>query len=542
MKTAIRATTPTGEKWRVRSTNFSLHSAEFQPALATANPPNRERRTISFFALAVVLILALALSACHQAGPSGQKYHCPMHPTYIDDKPGDCPICGMRLVPIEEKTAPTATPGAHAAHSTAKYYCEMDPEVGSDDSEARCPKCGMKLVPNPDYQPGGAAVAAASGERKLLFYRNPMNPEVTSPVPAKDEMGMDYVPVYSDEIAKAGGGVPGLAPVEATAEGLELAGVRTMEATIGRISHTIRTVGTITADETRVRHIHTKISGWVEKLNLNYTGQYVKEGEPILSLYSQELYSGQLEFLSALENAAKLERSNLPQVKQGAEDLVAAARSRLELFDVPAGFIDQVQRDKKPMHNVTLAAPVSGYVTVKDVVEGHEVEPGNELFTITDLSRVWVEADVYEYEAPYVQVGQTATIASPYASGASREARVSYIYPFLNTESRTLKVRFELDNGDLSWRPGMYVDVNLSTQTQEGVIIADTAIMDTGARQIVFVSTGPTRFEPRLVRVGTRDEGRALVLSGVAAGERVVVRANFLLDSESRLRAAIGAH
>jgi RND family efflux transporter MFP subunit len=256
-------------------------------------------------------------------------------------------------------------------------------------------------------------------------------------------------------------------------------------------------------------------------------------------MYSQELLASQQEFLRARETAAKFAASELPEVRRGGEELLQSAEQRLRLFDVPEDFIEVLKRTGQPQRAVTLLAPVSGFVTAKEVFEGQQVEPGMELFTITDLSRVWIEADVYEYEARSVHVGQEGKVTLPYDPGRQLVGRVTFIYPTLNPDSRTLRVRLEFANGDFALKPAMFANIELPVDATEGVVIPDSAVIDTGERQIVFVSRGDGRFEPREVKLGVRSSGKAQVLSGVAAGDQVVTRANFLLDSESQLRAAI---
>jgi membrane fusion protein, copper/silver efflux system len=539
------------------------------------------RKTATLVTLTVLASLLLLL-ACGRGPVSTAKYHCPMHPTYIADRPGDCPICGMRLVPIEEKAAPATVPAyvcpmhpevvsdqpgqrcskcgmrlvpsgdssiGHApAHKT--YTCPMHPGFLTDNPDDRCPECGMKVkevggmstpVPSGEPRPGGGGPVAASPGHRVLFYRNPMNPQVTSPVPAKDEMGMDYVPVYAEDVAPTLGGVPGLATVTVHDEPLHLAGVQTVPVVRETISRHVRTVGSVVADETRIRHVHTKISGWVEKLHVNYTGQLVKEGEPVMEIYSPELLASQEEYLKARESATRFASSELPEVRKGGEELLRAARRRLVLFDVPARFISTLDETGKAQRTVTLLAPVSGYVTGKGVFEGHEVEPGLELFEITDLSHVWVEADLYEFEAQGVRLGEEAAIVLPYEPARPLEGRVSFVYPTLNPETRTLKVRFDFANPGLLLKPGMFANVELSLASSEGLVVPDSAVMSTGERQVAFVRTSGEVFEPREVRVAFASEGNSLVLSGLNEGEQVVTRANFLLDSESRLRAVLAA-
>jgi len=312
--------------------------------------------------------------------------------------------------------------------------------------------------------------------------------------------------------------------------------VPALEETVRR---TVRTVGIVVADETRVRHIHTKVNGWIETLTTNFTGQTVKQGEPLLAIYSPELLATQEEFLAAKRAAAGLTDSASPAVKAMGQELLQAARRRLELFDVPQGFIKELEKNGSRQRTVTLEAPISGFVTAKGVYEGQQVEPGMELFTITDLSHVWIEADLYEYEAGLVKVGQEATLTLAYEPSTALKGTVTYVFPYLTPESRTLKVRFDFPNPELKLKPQMYADVTLALAQAPGVTIPDSALIDTGVRQVVFVETAAGTFEPRQVKVGVRGGGKVQIVAGIKAGEQVVVKANFLLDSESRLRAAL---
>lgn len=405
------------------------------------------------------------------------------------------------------------------------------------------------------YQQGaGKPSSGPSGSHnKLLFYRNPMNPAITSPVPAKDEMGMDYIPVYedddkapvksiqqqTDDFFSEETGVSGLGVVTMTDQGIKLSGVQVAAAVQEKIQRTLRTVGLVVPDETRIHRVQTKVGGWVETLLINYIGQAVKSGSPILSIYSPELLSSQEEFIKTRQLALR--------PAAGAEDRTSArrlhqsARRRLELFDVPPEFIRELERTGKPQRTVTLLSPADGFVTAKDIFPGQEVKPGMELYTVSDLSVVWVDAEVYEYETRDVHVGQEGVLTTSFDPSLRLTGKIAYIYPYLNRESRTLKLRFDFDNKDFRLKPGMFVDVNLMIDYGEGIVIPDSAIMDSGTRQVVFVDKGEGRFEPREVKAGVRNEGKTQVLSGLNAQDRVVVRANFLLDSESRLRAMIDA-
>ena len=435
------------------------------------------------------------------AAKTAEQYTCGMHPFILTDKPGNCPICGMTLTKIEGSPAPAAA----AAVSSA-----------------------------PAGKPSG-------GARKILFYRNPMNPEITSQSPAKDEMGMDFVPVYEDE-TKGGGGAnspEGYATVQVGAERIRLAGIQSAPAVRETINRPVRAAGVVVPDERRVRRVQAKIDGWVEKLHSNFTGQLVTKGQPLLEIYSPDLVATQREYLLARAGVERMKESPYEDARQMSSGLAQAARTRLKLFDVPESFIEDLERTGEVRRTVTLNAPVSGYVSGKEVFEGTRVSPGMDLLTVTDLSRVWIEADLYEYEAQSVRVGQTATLETVADPGAKLKGRVSFIYPTFSPETRTLKVRFEFPNPGLRLKPQMYVNVALDLRGATGVVIPDSALIETGLRRIVFVDAGDGSFEPREVKVGVRGDGKAQILSGVKAGENVAVRANFLLDSESKLRAAL---
>jgi RND family efflux transporter MFP subunit len=395
-----------------------------------------------------------------------------------------------------------------------------------------------------DEKPAGkkesGAALKSEKERKIIFYRNPMNPAVSSPVAAKDEMGMDYIPVYEDEAQGGSGtGVSGMAPVVLSSQGIELSGVITAPAVSTGFIKTIRTVGQVLADETRVHRVQTRVSGWVEELFVNYLGRMVTKGTPLLAIYSPELVSSQEEFIGALEAQGKIDASKTSEEKKYIRTLLDASTKRLKLFNVPEAFIKELQKTRKVQRLITLEAPVSGVVTAKEVFTGQKVEPGMTLLTLTDFSRIWVEADFYEYEAGELKPGQEAELFSSYDPGLSLKGKVTYIYPYLNTESRTLRARMEFSNEDMRLKAGMFVDVRLNLEMGESVVVPDSAVMYSGLRKIVFVNTEDSRFEPREVTVGARSNGKIQILSGVLDGDQVAIKANFLLDSESRLQAII---
>lgn len=432
------------------------------------------------------------------------------------------------------------------------YFFKDRPGAAPTLSKAKTPD-KSHLVQTKEAQPGSekeaedffndtAAGPETGKERKILFYRNPMDPSIISSTPAKDEMGMDYLPVYEDEAkGQSDNGLADMAPVLLSQQGISLSGVMTAEALSEDFVKTIRTVGRVLADETKVHRVQVRVSGWVEELFVNYQGQTVAKGTKLLSIYSPELISSQEEYIGALNAYGRPESQAAAGDLKYLKTLLDAAEKRLRWFDVPESLIREIEKTRTVQRIITLQAPVSGVVTGKEVFAGQRVEPGMALFTLTDLSQIWVEADFYEYEAHQVKAGETAHLFSSYDPSLLLQGRVSYIYPYVNPESRTLRARMEFSNENLRLKPGMFVDVRLSLNLGKSVVIPDSAVMASGLRKIVFVNTRGGWFEPREVMTGAGSEGSVQVLSGVSEGERVAVKANFLLDSESRLQAIIQA-
>lgn len=387
------------------------------------------------------------------------------------------------------------------------------------------------------YQKPPVNNSQAAEKEKKPVYQCPMHHEVISDKPSKCPIcGMDLVLVETAGGKDEKSAVPGHADIAITQEGRRLAGVQVAEAKIEKIGRSIRTVGTVVPDETRVRHVHTKIAGTIEKLFVNFTGQLVREGEPVLTIYSPELLSSQEEYIQSLNAAKEFAVSSVADVRKSGEQLVAAARKRLELFDVPADLISEIEKTGKAKRTVTLMSPAKGFVMTKNIFEGHKVDPDTELFIVTDLSKIWIEAVIYESEAQLVKVGRKAAFTMPYDTSKEFTGTVSYIYPYLNSDSRTLKVRFDFDNPKNMLKPGMFVNLFMASETVQGVAVPDTAVVDTGVRQIVYVETGDNSFSARAVTVLMRSEGLAIIKEGIKEGEKVAVKGNFLLDSESRIQ------
>jgi Cu(I)/Ag(I) efflux system membrane fusion protein len=328
--------------------------------------------------------------------------------------------------------------------------------------------------------------------------------------------------------------------VQLSADRVQLIGMRTALATREPLAPTLRTIGFVTANEGGVVSVNTRFSGWIEALSVAETGRLVEKGQILATIYSPEMVTAQQVFLNAIKFAEKRPvatgGATVPQI---ATDLERDARLRLELAGVAREDVELIAASGQTRQTVNLRSPVRGYVARKSAVKGLYVQPGTELFQIADLSTVWVIADVYESEMARVKVGQKAVLTVDAHPGEPFHGRVQFIYPAVNPGSRTLQARLEFRNASLRLRPGMYGDVALELGVEEAVVVPRDALVDTGDLQYVFVARGGGRFEPRRVRVGRESDGRVAILEGLREGERVVTAANFLLDSESRLRAAL---
>jgi len=421
--------------------------------------------------------------------------------------------------------------GAPADGAAAKkpvYQCPMHPTITADHP-SDCPICGMKLV---ELKAGG------SGERKIAFYRSPMDPKQTSHSPRKDEMGMDYLPVYEDEVMGGGSGVEGLATVQIDPARQQLIGLRTAPVTAGPVGGAWRTTGRVAVDETRVHHVNVKVEGFVEHIFVDFVGKPVRRGEPLFSFYSPELLSLQSEYLLAVKMKKELGSGALAG---SGEELVQSARERLKLWDIPDAVLEDLEKTGKPRKTLTLVSPTTGVVTKKDVVHGHKLSAGDMPYEITDLSQVWVLADVYESDLAKTRVGMPATLSLQAFPNKGFSGRVLFIDPVLDPKSRTAKVRIAFANPQGELRPEMYGEVTLRARAREGLRIPADAVIDSGMKKVVFVSLGDGKFQPREVKLGATDGDQIEVVSGLETSDQVVVRANFLVDSESRLKASLAA-
>ena len=378
-------------------------------------------------------------------------------------------------------------------------------------------------------------IQPVSDEREPLFYRNPMNPEVTSPVPAKDQMGMDYIAVYADSVG--GSGPAGTVQIDPVT--VQSIGVRTALAERRTLSRTIYTLGRIDYDEQRISRLHPKIEGWIDELYTETTGELIDEDHILLSIYSPQLVVTQQEYLLALRNRDTLSASPFPDVEQGARALADSSLARLRLLDVPEHQIAGLTETREVQEQLHIHSPSAGIVINIGVREGQFVTPQTELFTIADLSTVWVLVDIFEDELPWVRVGDSAEMTVAAAPGVTFEGQLTYIYPYAESQTRTVKGRLEFENPDLVLKPDLFANVTLHADPEVDIVaVPSEAIIRSGIREQVFVVRGPGKFEPREVQLGVSSEGWTQIREGIEPGEEVVVSAQFLIDSESKLREA----
>ena len=417
-----------------------------------------------------------------------------MHPQIVREAPGKCPICGMDLVPVPTEAAPA--PAAAA--------------------------------------PG--APAAPPKERKIKYWVSPMDPGYVRDKPGKAPCGMDMVPVYED----AGEEAPGTIKVSGAT--LQSMGVRTAKVEVRPLSRLTLAVGLVNFNERNLSTVTTKVNGWLERLYVNATGDPVRKGQALVSIYSPELVSSQEEYLQAVRNLKAMKNSPVKEMVDGAKRLAEASRRRLAYFDISAAQIDDLERTGQVKKNLTLASPANGIVTKRMVTQGMYVQAGMPLLEVADLSTVWVDADIYQYELPWIKVGQPVTMTLDYMPGETFPGKIDYIYPYLKEATRTAKVRLRFANPGLKLKPEMFAQVKIeSPVTKPAVVVPMEAVLDTGLKQHVFIALGQGRFEPREVKLGVYGDGNNVreVISGLSGGEEVVTSAQFLLDSESRFREAV---
>jgi RND family efflux transporter MFP subunit len=442
-------------------------------------------RIARFAGLVLLLAIAFSSGVAWRTWAGAKKkdarkplyYVDPMHPWYKSDKPGIAPDCGMKLEPVYE--------------------------------DAAKPK----------------------EDRKPIYYRDPKQPGYRADAPGiNPETGNDLEPVFEEAPAGA---------VTVAADKHELLGLTF--GTVERVARnaSIRSTGRIAVDETRVERVHSKTEGWIEKTFVNYTGELVRKGQPLLTLYSPELLASQRELLLALQARETMHHSTVDALRGGGTSLVEAARRRLELWDLSPEQIAEIERTGQPVKSITVYSPASGYVTEREAFPNQRINPEMKLYTIADLSRVWVMADVYEADAQAVRLGMPAQVVVP-GTGRTLSARVTYILPTVDPATRTLKARLEAANPAYQLKPDMWVEVDFHISGPTMLSVPAEAVIDSGTAQVVYVDRGDGRLEPRRVESGARIEDRMEIVKGLKEGERIVTSGAFLLNSESQMR-SVGA-
>ncbi|UCE64765.1 MAG: efflux RND transporter periplasmic adaptor subunit [Nitrospirota bacterium] len=382
---------------------------------------------------------------------------------------------------------------------------------------------------------GGSFVWYISGgmvqQQSFMPVARPDAMEMGDATPSEGNMGKD---MDDSEMS------PASDSVMVSARKQQMIGVKTTKAQVLRLTRNMRTVGQVEVDERLLEHVHIKLEGWVEKLYVRFTGEEVKKDQMLFEIYSPDLVATQDEYLLALKSVRELGDSEFSEVAEGARSLLEVTKRRFALWDITPDHIEDLERTGKVLRTLPLHAPISGYVLHMNLREGMYVRPDIELYTLADLSKIWVLADFYEYEIPEVKVGQQASITLAYFPGKKFQGKVTYIYPVLDPKTRTVKVRFEFPNPEWKLKPGMFANVELTIPLGRRLVVPNSAVLDSGTEQRIFVTKGEGMFEPRKVRVGIRTQKWYEILEGVKEGETVVSTANFLLDSESNLKAASG--
>jgi RND family efflux transporter MFP subunit len=394
-------------------------------------------------------------------------------------------------------------------------------------------------APAPDSATATAAAASAPKARKLLYYRNPMGLADTSPTPKKDPMGMDYIAVYEGEDSDTGAAPATPNQIRISTDKIQKLGVRTEAASPRLLGKTVRAAGRVEPDERRVAVISAKFEGYVESLLVNVTGQAVSKGQPLFEAYSPELISAQREYIVALQGLRAMKDAGT-EAQAGMQQLVESSLAHLRHWELGPEQLQALTVSGQPQRHVTFRSPVTGVVTEKKAVQGMRFMPGEMLYQVTDLSAVWVVADLSEQDIGLVRTGAKARITTTAYPNEAFDGRITYVYPTMKAETRSIPVRVELANPGQKLKPAMFAQVEVTVGGQAPVLtVPDSAVIDTGTRRMVLVQVGPGRFEPRDVELGGRGENFVEVRKGVSEGEQVVVAANFLIDAESNLKAAV---
>jgi Cu(I)/Ag(I) efflux system membrane fusion protein len=406
------------------------------------------------------------------------------------------------------------------------YTCGMHPEIISDEP-GLCPICEMNLtlIKNNDQK--------KSGEKKILYWRAPMDPNEIYNEPGKSKMGMDLVPVYEDE-----SGAQGIVTIDPQVQ--QNMNVKTELVSKKRLSSKVTTNGVLLIDEKREYIVTTKVSGWTEKLYVNYTGQEVRKGQKLMDIYSPQLVAAQQELLTAISYQNTSSQSSLESIKKSGDELVENSLRKLQLLDVSESEINNLIETKKVRTSMTLYALNSGTVMHKNILEGEKIMAGAPLLRIANLTNLWLTADIYEYELSKVKLGSQASIKFNFLPEKNYSGKISFIYPTIEPTSRTAKIRIDVNNRNGELKPEMFANVVIEgIDLGEYPVVPENAVIRGGAKDIVILSIGDGKFKPMQIKLGSYADGLYQVLEGLTEGNKIVTSAQFLIDSESNLRAAI---
>jgi RND family efflux transporter MFP subunit len=479
------------------------------------------KRIILGILLALTLGVVYAGATHHWFGQSGhvgaatqsdKDAHKPvywydaMNPQHHYNQPGKAPD-GMDLVPQYAEKLPSPT--EQGANSQAQNTANA-PGISSKDG---------------------------TGERKVLYWFDPIHPAYKSDKPGiAPDCGMTLVPKYAEDESMAK--MP-MGTVTITPEKQVLAGVRTAVVVRKSLVREIRTTAQIVADETRIAHVHVKVAGYVDKVYVDFVGQLIKKGQPLFTLYSPDLVSTQEEYLIAKRGNVTLGNAPFQEIAEGSQSLLQSSRQRLKLWDISDEQIKELDTTGKVNKYLTFYSPITGFVTDRKAFPQTSVTPDTELYTVSDLSTVWADADIYEYEVPFVHLGQRVTLTLSYYPGKTYTGTISYIYPTVDPQTRTVKARIQIPNPGFVLKPQMFADAKLRVDYGTKILVPQEAVLNSGTEQHVFVVHDGGLFEPRKVSIGPVMDGNAVILSGLKAGETIVVSGNFLIDSESNLKDAM---
>lgn len=407
------------------------------------------------------------------------------------------------------------------------YTCGMHPDVISDEP-GNCPICGMKLVPKK-----GTGTASNTGERKILYWRAPMDPNEIYDSPGKSKMGMDLVPVYEDEAN--GSGIVSIDPAV-----VQNMNVKTALVEKKALSSEVVTNGVLTTNEKTEYIVTTRVNGWVENLYINYTGQPVTKGQKLMDIYSPELVAAQQELITALNYQKAVNKTSFDEVRESGDELLKNAVRKLQLLEIPESDIEKIKETREVKTYVTLYAQSNGTVLEKNILDGQKIMAGMPLLKIANLSNLWLTADVYEYELSKIQEGSKAEIRFNYLPGKTYKGRVSFIYPTLESKTRTAKIRIDIPNDKGELKPSMFANVVIKGK-ELGVkpVIPENAVIRSGRKDIIILALGEGKFKPQEITLGDYSDGYYQVIRGLSEGSKIVTSAQFLIDSESNLRAAV---